>query len=172
MDVNYINPFLKSTANVFQTMLGCAIERQGLSLKNDRAPTYDVTAVIGLSGSVRGSVVFSVSRAVAFQVVERMLGAETREINAEVVDAIGELTNMIAGGAKAEFAEYRLSLGLPNVIVGRNHSIFFADNVTPLCISFRTPWGPISLEVGLDFRAAPADQPVGATCSAEPAIAG
>lgn len=150
MDVNHINPFVRSAINVFNTMLGWPIQREGLSLKDSTTPSHDVTAVIGLSGVVRGSVVFSLSRPVALKVVERLLGVETHEINAEVIDAVGELTNMIAGGAKAELEQYRLSLGLPNVIVGRNHVIYFPENVRPLCISFRTPGGPATLEVGLD----------------------
>ena len=31
-------------------------------------------------------------------------------------------------------------------------AIFFPEDVPPLCIAFRTPWGPTSLEVALDTR--------------------
>jgi chemotaxis protein CheX len=66
-----------------------------------------------------------------------------------VCDAIGELTNMVAGSAKAELDEYQLSVSLPNVVTGVDHDIRFPTNVTPLCVPFATHWGPLSLEVGL-----------------------
>lgn len=158
MDVNYINPFIASAQNVFSTMLDCQIKRQGLSLKENAAPSHEVSAVIGLSGdAVSGSVVFSISRPVALTIVKRMLDLDVDDINADVADAIGELTNMIAGGAKASFAEHRMTLGLPNVIVGRNHVVMFPGNVRPICVAFHTGWGPMTLEVGLDTRPAHAD---------------
>lgn len=159
MNVIHINPFVQSVINVFNTMLDCPIQREGLALKNGTFPTYDVTSVIGLSGLVRGSVVVSLSREVAFKIVERMLGTEAVEINLDVVDAVGELANMVAGGAKAELSQYELSLGLPTVVVGKNHIIHFPDNVRPLQIPFRTPWGPMSLEVGLDAKSTIVDTP-------------
>jgi chemotaxis protein CheX len=156
MDVNHINPFVKSISNVFNMMLDCSIKRTGLCFKDSNSPSYEVSAVIGLSGKANGSVVLSLSRPVAYLVVERMLGQEADQIDAEVVDAVGELTNMIAGSAKSHLSQYELSLGIPNVIVGRNHTIFFPSNVRPLCIQFETPAGPIALEVGLDTKSADA----------------
>ena len=160
MDVEHINPFIQSAINVFGTMLNCPIQRNSLSLKENDAPTYEISGVIGLSGPVSGSVVFSLSREVAFHIAEGFLMEQVSEITAEVVDAVGEVTNMIAGGAKKELSQYALSLGLPTVIVGRNHTITFPKDVKPICVEFTTPWGPISLEVGLAENAeAAAPQP-------------
>lgn len=149
MQVEYINPFIRAAANVFDTMLGCTIEREGLALKEHFAPTHEVSAVIGLSGKATGAVVLSLSREVAFKAVEILLDTEVSEINADVVDAVGELTNMVAGNAKAALEQFEMSLGLPSVVTGRSHTISFPSKVTPLCVSFKTPWGPLSLEVGL-----------------------
>ena len=77
-----------------------------------------------------------------------MLMSEIAEINAEVVDAVGELTNVVAGAAKAELAEYEMLTSLPSVITGRNHSVRFPSNVTPICVPFETDWGALTLEVG------------------------
>lgn len=152
MDVNFINPFIQSATNVFSTMLNSPLERLRLSLKTTSTPSQEVSGVIGLSGKVSGSVVFSLSRSVAFAAVKQMLDIEVSELNSEVVDAIGELTNMIAGGAKASFPNEKLSIGLPNIIVGRNHAVMFPGNVQPICVDFRTLWGPVALEVGFDTR--------------------
>ncbi len=154
MDVNYINPFIESVVHVFKTALGCDIERKSLYLKDSAVPSHEVSAVIGLSGKASGVVVLSVSRQIAFQVVKAMLDMEVHEINNDVVDAIGELTNMVAGAAKAQLAQYEMSLGLPSVVAGRNHCVSFPSNVKPICLVFDSPWGPMTLEVGLDLSAA------------------
>lgn len=150
MNVSFINHFIESTANVFSTMLGTEIKRKSLELKPGCQPTHDVSAVIGLSGKVSGSVVLSMESQVALSAAGQMLFEELTEINAEVVDAVGELANMIAGGAKAEMSELALSLGLPNVIAGRDHQIFFPGNVRPITVGFVSEWGQLAIDVGFN----------------------
>jgi chemotaxis protein CheX len=123
--------------------------RGDLYLKDNSSPKHHVSGVIGLSGKAIGTVVLSVSTEVALKAASTMLMAETTEINDDVIDAIGELTNMVAGTAKAELEEYELSVSLPNVITGNDHDVHFPSNVTPICVPFETEWGPLSVEVGL-----------------------
>lgn len=153
MDVSYINPFIESASNVFNITLNSPLTRQGLSLKQTDTPLYEVSAVIGLSGKVSGTVVFSISAPVAFGIVKQMLDTDVAEINADVADAVGELSNMIAGGAKVHFSQYNLALGLPKVLVGHNHVLRFPGNVRPICVHFKARWGAVALEVGLDTLA-------------------
>jgi chemotaxis protein CheX len=156
VDAAYINPFIEAVGKVFKTVLNCDVERRKLSLKKSDSPSYEISGVIGLSGKTAGVVVLSLSAPVAFKAVETMLGTPVSEINADVVDAIGELTNMIAGNAKTALAHLEMSLGLPSIITGASHSIRFASHVPPLCIPFETPWGPLTLEVSLETRDASA----------------
>jgi chemotaxis protein CheX len=148
MKVEYINPFIASLNNAFQTMLGCAVHRGPLSLKDGIAPKFEISGIIGLSGMAIGTVVLSLSEAVALKAASVMLMSETTRIDADVVDAVGELTNMVAGRAKADLEEYQLSVSLPSVITGRDHTVRFPSNVTPICVPFDTAWGPLALEVG------------------------
>ncbi|HUY88140.1 MAG TPA: chemotaxis protein CheX [Pirellulales bacterium] len=161
MNVNYINPFITATTHVFKTVLDCDIRRQHLSLKQTRAPTFEVSGVIGLTGKANGAVALSVSKPLAFKLVEVMLETRVHEINSDVADAVGELTNMIAGGAKTGLSHYELSLGLPTVFTGRSRTIDFPASVSPLCVLFETLWGPMAVEVGLNAprSAGSADNP-------------
>ena len=70
-------------------------------------------------------------------------------INADVIDAVGELTNMIAGGAKAQLERFEMNLSIPNVITGKGHTVEFPRDATPVCIPFDCPWGLITVEFGL-----------------------
>src|SRR5687768_3607686 len=101
MKAEYINPFVISAVEVFSTMLDCELTRGKLSLTADFQPAHDVSGIIGLSGKASGTVVVSVDRNVAISATERMLGQRPLTIDTDVIDAVGELTNMIAGRAKA-----------------------------------------------------------------------
>jgi chemotaxis protein CheX len=149
MKVEYINPFITAASQAFQTMLGHEIRRGMPVLKEDADLQFEISGVIGLSGSAVGTVVLSFSENVALQAAGTMLMMEMTEINADVIDAVGELTNMVAGAAKAQLEHLKLSISLPNVITGKGHEVRFPSNVRPIVIPFDSDWGPLTLEVGL-----------------------
>lgn len=149
MTAEYVNPVISATRDVFEMMLGCTPKRSGLQLKGPGTPTHDVSAVIGVTGSnSRGTIVLSFSKEVAIQALERILGTVQSEINAEVCDAVGELTNMIAGAAKAQLAHLDLSISIPNIVVGRDHKVMYSSEVQPICILFESEIGQFVIEVG------------------------
>lgn len=149
MRVEFINPFISATLDVFHTMVGCELTRGPLSLKSEHTPVHDISGLIGLSGKCRGMVVLSVSRGTAISAAEVLLGQRPPELNRDVMDAIGELTNMIAGAAKTQLEEYRLTIGLPTVICGRGQTINFPSAAAPIVIPFDSDLGSVCVQVGL-----------------------
>ena len=77
---------------------------------------HAVSGVIGLSGRAKGTIVLNLSEWVALQAASAMHLSECAEVNEEEVDAVGELTNMVAGGAKAQFEQDQLTASLPSVV--------------------------------------------------------
>ena len=110
----------------------------------------DLSALIGLSGGLPGTVIVGVDRALAFDFTERVIGHQTTQIDEEVIDAVGEIANMIVGAAKCKLTEYKLSISLPSVICGRGLTINFARPVRPVCIPFQCEGSRLSLRMGLD----------------------
>ena len=155
MRAEFINPFIKSLVNTFSTMLACELKRGDLHLKEDHVPLYEISGTIGLSGKAVGTVVVSLSTEVALKAASAMLMIEATEVDDDVIDAVGEITNMVAGAAKAELEEYEMSISLPNVVTGK-HEIRFPSQVKPICVPFDSPWGTLTLEVGLE----PVPEPV------------
>jgi chemotaxis protein CheX len=149
MQVELLNPFLNATVEVFRTMLACELTRGQPSLKTNSSPQYEVSGLIGLTGKFQGMVVVSLGRETAIQATEVLLSERPPEINAQVVDAVGELTNMIAGSAKSRLEQFQLSVGLPSVICGKHHCIGFPSNSTPIRLPFDSPFGPVCVDVGL-----------------------
>ena len=168
MKVEYINPFLVSMISVFETMLECSLARGTPFLKDSAHPDYEVSGVIGLSGKAKGVVVLSLCREAALSATEVMLGERPPQINADVTDAVGELTNMVAGGAKAKLAHLAMSVSLPTVVVGKWHSIEFPKSIVPICIPFDSPWGPVAATVGLIEQQLPAGDDRGTGLVVEP----
>lgn len=155
MRVKIINPFISAAGNVFSTMLGCALVRGPLKLKENQAPMYEVSSFIGLSGQCRGMVLVSVARDTALNIAGNMLGTRPDDLDGDVLDAVGEITNMIVGAAKTQLEEYELNIGLPTVICGTLHSIKFPPGAAPIIIPFESEIGPICIEIGLVEQSTP-----------------
>ncbi len=150
MNVEHINPFLKSVTNTFATMLSAEATRGDLVLGDPKQRTFPISGIIGLSGKASGMVVINLSTEVALRAASVMLMEEQTEVNDDVLDAVGEIANIIAGQAKTELEQYDLSVSLPNVITGDGHEIRFPSATPPLAVPFSTDFGPLRLEVGFE----------------------
>lgn len=100
MKAEYVNPFITSTINVFDTMTGLHPVKGDLYIKSDQNLHYDVSAVIGIVGDVVGYVSVSLPENLAMKIASIFLMEEKEEVDTDVGDAIGELINMIAGSTK------------------------------------------------------------------------
>jgi len=88
-----------------------------------------VSGIIGIAGRVNGSILVNMSEVLALQVTSGMLMTEFRAITNEVLDGIGEVTNVIGGRMKSSLATsgYPLdNITLPSVIIGQNYSVTHA----------------------------------------------
>ena len=146
--VEFINPFIVAVTKTLETMVGCKVTRGAPQLKNNPQSLYPISGIIGLSGVVAGTVVLTMSKELALKCASVMLMDEYKELNADVFDAVGELTNVVAGNAKAQLEEYKLSLSLPNVINGNETELHFPENCQPITIPFTTDFGPLAVEIG------------------------
>jgi len=120
-----INPFLQAALNVISMMAMLNPEPGKPFLKKDRKAIGDISGVIGLTGEMKGVVVVSFSTGAACKIVGAMLGEEFTELNADISDAVGELTNMISGDARRQLAQmgHNFEAGLPTIISGSGHEI-------------------------------------------------
>lgn len=151
-----LNPILASTRAVFESMLGCVPQRTALTLNTRATTSYDISGVIGITGSAAGTIVFSLSAAVAAAAYERLTGQPLDEVpsderDARLSDVVGELTNMIAGGAKARLQQMSLSLSIPNIACGKGHVVRFPTSIVPMSLAFESEIGPFSVDFGFSF---------------------
>lgn len=152
MDVQYINPFIASTIHVIKTMSSVDVSVGKPYLKKDEVARGDVSGIIGLIGDVKGSISVSFGENCILPIVSKMFGEEIKELNEEVRDAVGEISNMISGQArqKLELIGRNLKAAIPIVIMGKNHSISHITKDKIIAIPFKTYSGDFTIEVSFE----------------------
>lgn len=98
-----------------------------------------VTGLIGVHGKVSGFVTVGMSERFALKAVSGLLQDEYSALSAQVVDGIGEITNLIVGGIKSSLASTPWAfpyITVPSVIVGSGYQISYAKGLHYLSVAF------------------------------------
>jgi chemotaxis protein CheX len=151
MDVKYINPFLEGTIEVLKTMAFVDPRPGKPYLKKNNLARGDVSGIIGLTGTIKGSLALSFSTGSILKIVSNMLGEEITSLNGEIRDAVGEITNMVSGAArkKIEAMGYSLSASLPTVVSGNDHSIMHVLGGPSIVIPFEMDEGSFVVDISM-----------------------
>lgn len=153
--VEYVH---SATESVFSTMLGMEITPKPEHV--DQAPPMisdGVMSLVGLAGPWIGTGVITCSTEFAIQVCNHLLMAEETAVNEDVLDAMGEVTNMIIGNFKT-FAENHLGplcLSIPTVIHGRNFTSRSLGNNDWVVLPFECNGETIEIRVCLAKASTP-----------------
>ena len=147
-----IQTFTDAVVSVVETMAGVKIESGKAFIKNAPTAKGDISGVIGMSssnGSGRGSMSLTFTNASALGIAGSMLGEELVEVNKDVVDAVGEMTNMVCGQGRKGMAEFGLvySGAIPTVVAGSGHTIRHVSSTSVLAVPFSTEFGPVTVEI-------------------------
>jgi chemotaxis protein CheX len=156
MDVNFINPVLRSTLNIFSTMVRIEpkVGSPKRKDKNDITPGKNISGVMSMVGR-RGnaSIAITFSEAAILQIAKNMLpGSEITKIDGMVIDLVGELANMVLGGAKSELENggYFFQLSLPTIILGSDYLIAHKTKAPIIVLPFSIPEGEFFVEAGYE----------------------
>jgi len=113
----------KATGEVFEMMLGSSAE-PGTSRVEESGvgPTEGVVALVGLTGPLVGTGCVSCDADLACRLAGHMLMSEFTSVDADVLDALGEIANMIIGNIKTSIEDEfgAMWLSVPTVVYGRN----------------------------------------------------
>lgn len=126
MRVEHINPVISSVINVLETMADVVPVAGKPTLKKSATASGVVSGLIALEGpEANGSLAVSFPEPVILDIYQRMLKEDKSSVDDMVVDLVGELANMIMGGAKQQFEEKGLQFGLtlPAMLQGEQHQI-------------------------------------------------
>lgn len=151
MDVKNLNPIIAATDSVFKTMFSIEPEKGKISIQEDLVTDKEANVIIGMTGDIKGSIVYSFSENMALKVVEAMSGMEIQELDKFVTSAMGELGNIISGKATTGLAEQNLNCDIapPQIVTGKNINIS-SESDKVLMVNFNTNLG--EFDVGFSIK--------------------
>jgi chemotaxis protein CheX len=150
--ITLIPAFIQSTSEVFQTMVFMPVTPDQPTKKTKGCPSGYISGTISLTGEeISGNVSLILEMPLATKIFRSMMGLDgNAPVNAqEINDVVGELANMVAGGAKSKLQEQNVhfKIGLPTVVVGENHYIEPPRNVSTIVVPFAIQEGKFHLEL-------------------------
>ena len=150
-DVRFLNPLLTAVVDVLATMASVQAEPGKPYLNESRSARGDVTGLIGVSGFAEGVISLTLDKDCILKIVSNMLGEKFNSIDDEIADAVGELTNMIAGQARTHLSDVGMNFqaGTPTVIIGKDHTLKHMRSAPILSIPFSTKEGNLVVEISL-----------------------
>jgi len=135
-----------SATSAFETMVFKAAKVETPVLRSGTLPPGSMSGTISLTGN---SIMGSVSLIFEQEIVEKffrsmMMMGDTDPVDmGELKDAVGELTNMVAGGAKSQLQGkgIEFNIGLPTVVVGQKHYLELPQDATSYIVPMTTDAG-------------------------------
>jgi chemotaxis protein CheX len=151
-DVDIAIYFINATVVTLFTMANLVVTPGKFFVKHDRKALGDFTAIIGVSGQRIGSIAVSFPRESAAALVNGMLGDAVEDLEQDMRDAVGEVTNMISGQARAGIAKAGVSLqaSTPSVVIGDKIEIEHKTKAAVIAIPFTMPGSSFTVEFCLD----------------------
>lgn len=150
MNVNYAIPFVDAAIITFSRELNADLKRHSLIAKNSPLPSLPISIVIGVTGMVKGQIVYSLDNNTATSITRCMIPHKLlNELPKYVNSAISELANIITGQAGIKLADCGLSIEItpPSVLMG-NISMDFLT-IPTLCLNMISIFGSMEINIAL-----------------------
>lgn len=150
MNVEFINPFLSSLINVISTMATMDLTPGKPQIKTHDVAKGDVSGLIGMVGpQTKGSLSITFEEPLILEIMNKMLGEKPETINEEVTDLVGEITNMVTGGAKNLLGNkgYEFDMATPVVVSGKAHTISHKAQGKKILMPFSHECGSAFIEI-------------------------
>jgi chemotaxis protein CheX len=132
------NSIITSVENCLQ-MCDLKMRVVGITRIPIQLPDAPVTGMIGLSGKCTGFISITMPNRVATLAVSGLSMEEYTAVNAQVIDGVGEITNIIAGGMKTRLYNTPWMINnitVPSVILGSNYHISYSKGIEYCGITF------------------------------------
>ncbi len=136
---NIAEDIINTTEEIFSTMIPMELKAENTFCQKEDMISADVMSLVSFTGEHSGIVAIFCSKEIALKITSNMLGIKYTEFNQDTKDAIGEVTNMIAGSLKNKIIDKfgEMHLSVPIVIAGADLAIssssgdFHAVKISP-----------------------------------------
>lgn len=150
MKAEYVNSFYQATQDVLKLMLDMTTQKGDLSVIEGMINGNDANVLLGVTGDIKGTVLFGFSKDMTLEMVRIMAGMEIDEIDSFVSSALGEVANIIGGNALTLLANNNCICDIvpPQIFVGKYQSFSMA-NEKSLLLPLTTPIGEFNINISL-----------------------
>ena len=151
MKAEYANIFIQSAVHVFKKELGITLTRQSLVRKDAPLPGLPICIVLGITGFVRGQIVYAIDSSFAQDITHAMVPNKLpTELKKYVNSAVGEIGNMITGQASIALAGQDKIIQLTPPAVFTGAEIWFDFLQTPtVALRLLSEMGVLEINVAL-----------------------
>lgn len=143
-----VRVFVDAVRNYFVQLTAHSAVIKASYLASSEVPRFAYTGLITLSGQFHGCVYFSAQREMLCALLREMKELDQSEDN--LLDAVGEIANTIAGNARRHFGS-GLDISVPVAIKGVSEQIRAAVRARPLVILVH--WNSHDMVVVVDLKA-------------------
>ena len=150
MDAALVNPFVEGTLHILDTTAFVKVSPKSPFIKKDRKSLGDISGLLEISGDLTGSAAITFSNESILGVVSAMFGEQMTEINEEINDAVGEISNMVAGHVTTKIAESgkQVKVKFKELRHGTDSVIEHVDGAEHVLVPpFKTTKGKLFIEV-------------------------
>lgn len=143
LDRDFVNAFVDGVKKTLSTTANTVVTTEKPYVETDFQPKGDVAGIVGMiNGDMKGKMTISFSKPAVLRMVNNMLGESKTQIDRDVTDAVGEMTNQIYGTAKTTLNQmgYKFEMAIPTVVTG-SFTLASGVNTTALIVPFKMPDG-------------------------------
>lgn len=144
LDIRYINPFLQSSKNIFQTIGQVDLEVGKPSVTSLEFGINTLLIELGIIGAMKGQVIFAMTLETAKEIAGMMMmSGPVPELDEMAYSALGELGNFILGNTATIFFNQDIQIDITPPITMLGDKLVLRTEQTP----FKVPL----LRDGKDF---------------------
>lgn len=150
MRLDYINPFVEAASSVLEEVLNEPVKEGRVSLSSGLTPKSEFAVCFGLTGDVKGEVLFDMDVETAIKITALMNDTTLDSMDPIVMDSIAELMNIIMGKSVTIINNkgFNFYFTPPMVFTGKELNISTLD-IETLVVPVETKYGTLVVNVAL-----------------------
>ena len=148
MKAEFVNPFLNPAIEIWRKELGNELTFANAEMVSGNFTTEDLTAIIGVTGALKGNVFYEFSQSTALLVAGTMCGEPIQELDDMSMSALGEMANIITGNATTLLAGAGYNCDITTPVLLPKGAAFQTPN-PQIRAFFTSSMGPLSIRVSL-----------------------
>lgn len=152
MKAEYLNCVMTGVIDVINQLFHVECKKGKPYVYHNEINLNHLSAVICMAGDKKGAFIIALSEDDAKKMASALIMDEKQFLDKDVMDAIGEIINMISGSAKGKLTElgFTFKLSTPTFVLGKGTRLFKDDEYAPyICVPFTTNVGEFTIQVSL-----------------------